>query len=145
MKGTLITIAILALIYVGYRTYRIMTLDKGLDSMIEKGAIILDVRTVAEFETGHIRGAINIPLSRLLTDSLPFDKNKAIITCCSHGLRSVKAVEKLKSRGYSNSFNGGAWNDLEASIKIDITGKRNYPEGLPIFVQLNFTSYGLQP
>lgn len=117
MKGILITVALLALIYIGYRTYRIMTLDKGLDQMIEEGAVILDVRTAGEFETGHIVGALNIPLSRLLTDSLPFDKNKVIITCCSHGLRSVKAVGKLKSRGYKNSFNGGAWNDLEAGIK----------------------------
>ena len=105
----------LACIYVGYRTYRILTLDRGLDKLIKQGAVILDVRTENEFRTGHIVGAVNMPLSRLGKDSLPFDKNQTIITCCSHGLRSVKAVEKLKSRGYHKVYNGGAWNDLQSS------------------------------
>ena len=88
-----------------------------LGSKIEQGAVILDVRTLDEFETGHIDGAINIPLSKLATEEIPMDKNAIIITVCSHGLRSVKAVERLKARGYNNVFNGGAWSDLASTLK----------------------------
>ena len=75
--------------------------------------MILDVRTEKEYKTGHIYGAVNIPLSHLHTGPIPFDTSTAIITCCSHGLRSVKAVSLLKQRGYNKVYNGGAWTDLQ--------------------------------
>ena len=107
----------MAFIYIGYRIFLMHTLSINLSEKIERGGVILDVRTKREFKTGHIKGALNIPLSKLSTDSIPIAKNAVIITVCSHGLRSVKAVERLKERGYSNAFNGGAWSDLEQSIK----------------------------
>lgn len=117
MKTIIIATSTLLLIYISYRTYRILTLDKGLAKMVAKGAIILDVRTTKEFNTGHINGAINIPLSKLHDTNIPLEKSSTIITCCSHGLRSVKAVSLLKEHGFKNVYNGGAWNDLQASIR----------------------------
>jgi phage shock protein E len=117
MKPIVITVSVLLLIYISYRTYRIFTLDKGLNKMVAKGAVILDVRTVKEFNTGHINGAINIPLSKLHEATIPLEKSSTIITCCSHGLRSVKAVSLLKEHGYKKVFNGGAWTDLQTSIR----------------------------
>ncbi|MDN3584837.1 rhodanese-like domain-containing protein [Mucilaginibacter flavus] len=117
MKPIIITASILLLIYIGYRTYRIVNLAAGLDQKIAKGAIILDVRTQWEFETGHINGAINISLSQLRTHVIPFDTGKTIITCCSHGLRSVKAVSILHARGFTRVYNGGAWSDLNEIVQ----------------------------
>ena len=117
MKTILFIAGALLFVYISYRTYRIITLDKGLDEKVAKGALILDVRTVAEYNTGHIEGSVNIPLSHLHKDNIPLDKGRVIITCCSHGLRSVKAVNLLKQHGFSQVYNGGAWVDLEQSIK----------------------------
>lgn len=116
MKTLGIILGVVLLIYIGYRTYRFLNLDKGLGKKIEQGAIILDVRTPGEYKTGHIEGSINIQLSRLHADKLPLDKTKTYITVCSHGLRSVKAVSLLKEKGYK-AFNGGALADLESEIK----------------------------
>jgi rhodanese-related sulfurtransferase len=91
-------------------------LSDGLDKKIANGAIILDVRTVGEYETGHIEGSINIPLGTIRERYTELDTNKAYITCCSHGLRSVKVVSLLKERGFKSVFNGGAWTDLEKIV-----------------------------
>ncbi len=116
MKTIGIILGVCLLIYIGYRTYRFLNLDKGLGKKIEQGAVILDVRTPSEYRTGHIEGSVNLQLSRLHADKLPLDKNKTYITVCSHGLRSVKAMNLLKEKGYK-VFNGGALADLENEIQ----------------------------
>ncbi len=113
MKALVTTIVLLFLIYITCRVYCTVNLAKGFDKMIANGAVILDVRTETEFKSGHIHGAVNIPLSHLRTDSIPFDTNCILITCCSHGLRSVKAVDILHNRGFEKVYNGGAWSDLK--------------------------------
>ena len=48
-----------------------------------KGAIIVDVRTAAEYREGHIKGSLNIPLDRLSAEVEKLGKKNApIITCC---------------------------------------------------------------
>ena len=116
MKILLILAAAMAAIYITYRLYRIAHVDDRLRNGIPSGALILDVRTPNEFKTGHIAGAVNISLGELRTATLPFDNNAVIITCCSHGLRSVKAVEILNQRGFMNACNGGAITDLEQQL-----------------------------
>jgi len=117
MKTILITIIVLGVLYVFYKTYSTSHVDNDLSQLIDKNAVILDVRTKVEFEGGHIKGAVNIPLSSLRTVALPFDSNRVIITCCSHGLRSIKAVSVLQARGFKQVHNGGAWTDLDRYIK----------------------------
>lgn len=117
MKTIGIILGSCLIIYIAYRTVRLMNLDKGLGKKIEQGAIILDVRTPGEYQTGHIKGSINIPLSRLHADKLSLDKDETYITVCSHGLRSVRAMNLLKEKGYRKVFNGGALADLESEIQ----------------------------
>ncbi|BAV07093.1 Rhodanese-related sulfurtransferase [Filimonas lacunae] len=117
MKTAIIITGILLLVYISYRAYRIATLDKGLNSLLAKGAIILDVRTEQEYKTGHINGSLNISLGTLRERYVELDSGKTYITCCSHGLRSVKAENILKERGFKKVYNGGAWSDLEKLIK----------------------------
>jgi len=86
--------------------------------LAKKGAIILDVRSQGEFETGHIRESINIPVDQLLNNLHKLqEKNKAIITCCASGMRSGSAKSILKSNGYTEVYNGGGWNSLQNKIK----------------------------
>lgn len=116
MKIVLITVTVMLIVYVCYKTYSTSKVDNNLPALLAKNAIILDVRTNTEFEGGHIPGAINIPLGQLRTVPINIDTNRIIITCCSHGLRSIKALEILKNRGYKHAFNGGAWTDLEQYV-----------------------------
>lgn len=82
--------------------------------MVKNGAIILDVRSKGEFESGHIRGSINIPVDQLRNNLNKLkDKNKPIITCCASGMRSASAKALLKSAGYQEVYNGGGWHGLQ--------------------------------
>lgn len=118
MKILIITAGILLLLFIFYKIYQRTAIDGRLDLLIAKGAVILDVRTPGEFDDGHIDGAVNIPLSRLRSEYKQLDTGRAYITCCSHGLRSVKAVSILKERGFKKVYNGGPWTELERVVTI---------------------------
>lgn len=63
-----------------------------LKALVEDGAIIIDVRTKGEFQGGHIKNAINIPVDSISTNlSKIKNKDKPIITCCASGMRSGTA------------------------------------------------------
>lgn len=81
------------------------------------GAIILDVRSKSEFSGGHIKGAMNIPVSDLQNNlSKLKNKNKPIITCCASGMRSASAKSILQNAGYTEVYNGGGWMSLDNKI-----------------------------
>lgn len=84
--------------------------------LVQKGAIILDVRTPAEFKQGHIKGALNTPLNELSKHLSKLKKDQVIITCCASGMRSASAANILKSNGYTTVYNGGGWNSLSNKI-----------------------------
>lgn len=83
---------------------------------VEQGAIVVDVRTPAEFKHGHIKGAINVPLDKIpsKTDFLA-KKGKPIITCCRSGMRSRSAAMTLKTKNIP-VINGGAWTSLKSML-----------------------------
>ncbi len=117
MKFLVITGISLLLLYLGYKTYNYFMMADGLATKIRNGAIILDVRTAAEYDRGHIPGAINISLGSIRERYVELDPGKTYITTCSHGLRSVKVVQILKERGFRQVYNGGAWSDLEQQLE----------------------------
>lgn len=81
--------------------------------LINNGALIVDVRTPAEYNSGHINGSLNIPLNKLHGNiSLLKKKNKPVITCCASGMRSASAVRMLKTGGIEDVYNGGGWKKL---------------------------------
>lgn len=86
--------------------------------LVKQGAIILDVRTHAEYASGHIAGSINIPVDQLGRNLTKLrDKNTPIITCCASGARSGTARRSLLGLGYSQVYNGGSWGALNYKIK----------------------------
>ncbi|KFF25787.1 rhodanese-like domain-containing protein [Chryseobacterium vrystaatense] len=117
MKSVLMFFGIALMVHVVYRVYQYQTLDNGLDQLIKKGAVILDVRTEKEYKMGHIEGSLNISLGTIRERYTELDPDKTYITVCSHGLRSVKAETILKERGFTLVHNGGAWSDLQKIIK----------------------------
>ena len=86
---------------------------------------ILDVRTRAEYESGHIAGAISIPLSELEGRIDELDRDGAIIVYCKSGVRSEEASNVLVNHGFGNVYNllGGinAWVDAGFPVVSDST------------------------
>lgn len=81
----------------------------NLGELITAGATIIDVRTKDEFQRGHVRNSVNIPLDKLQNNLKKIDRNKPVITCCASGMRSASAVSILKSNGFTAVYNGGSW------------------------------------
>lgn len=84
--------------------------------LLKNGAQIIDVRSKGEYSSGHIKGSLNIPLDSLSNNLNKIKKDKPIITCCASGIRSASAKSILKSKGYSEVYNGGGWYSLKAKI-----------------------------
>ena len=81
--------------------------------LLKNGGVIVDVRSRAEYASGHVKGSLNIPLDQLEGGLKKFkDKNQAIITCCASGMRSSSAKGYLKNAGFTNVHNGGSWVSL---------------------------------
>lgn len=62
--------------------------------------ILLDVRTKAEYDQGHIEGALHIPVDELRTRSQELDPDKEIYAYCAVGMRGYIASRILKQKGY---------------------------------------------
>ena len=83
-----------------------------IKQIIEKGALIIDVRTPEEYKEGHIQGSLSIPLNEI-EDSLSWlQKEVPTVLVCASGSRSAQALEILKNNGFEKIYNGGAWNSL---------------------------------
>lgn len=87
-----------------------------LKEMVKQGAMIVDVRTPAEYQGGHIKGSINIPLQILDKNIAKLKKDKPVITCCASGMRSGSAKSLLKNKGF-DVHNGGGWNSLQSKLR----------------------------
>lgn len=75
----------------------------------KKEAILLDVRTLPEFAEGHAEEAILIPIEDLsFFKDVIKDWQRPILTCSGTGVRSRKAVRKLRREGIP-AFDGGSW------------------------------------
>jgi rhodanese-related sulfurtransferase len=83
--------------------------------LVQNGAQIIDVRTKAEYEGGHIEGSLNIPLQVLESNLGKLKKDKPIITCCASGMRSGSAKSVLEAQGFE-VYNGGGWAGLSRKI-----------------------------
>lgn len=122
MKVFLPLLAALALVMTGCAapqasadSFRQIIMEEAAALMkTEEGYIILDVRTVQEYESGHIPGAICIPNETISDAEIPQlpDKDQLILVYCRSGNRSKQAAAKLARLGYKNivEFGGiGAW------------------------------------
>lgn len=73
--------------------------------LYEQGAFFLDVREKNEFENGHIKGALNIPLSELRERMNEIPKEHPIYVHCRSAQRSYNAVMALQNSGFTQVYN----------------------------------------
>ena len=97
--------------YAGYvgsnllnKDFKQINVDK-VRELVESGAFIVDVRETYEYKRGHIKGSINIPLSRLRSSLTEIPKDRPVYLHCRTGQRSYNAVMALQNLGYDNVYN----------------------------------------
>ena len=81
-------------------------------------ATIIDVRTISEFKSGHVKGSINIPLDQIPNKIQSLKKmSRPLIMCCRSGMRSGSATQFLTKEGFDEVYNGGAWQTVQKTLK----------------------------
>jgi rhodanese-related sulfurtransferase len=113
------------------------------NAKLQQGYTYVDVRTVEEFEQGHPKGAVNVPVlvsgSGGMTPNPDFTKIMAakfprdakLVVGCKAGGRSMKAREVLVREGYTDVFDQRAgWDGARDSFG-QVTEKGWSREGLP--------------
>src|SRR6185503_20253600 len=99
-KVLLIVVVLLAVLFISFKVFQRVTLDEDLTGLLEKGAVMIDVRTPEEFEAGHLKGAVNVPLKQMKEGPVDLNHDQAYITYCDRGIRSFMGKKLLKAQGY---------------------------------------------
>lgn len=93
------------------KTYTPIGVAEAKD-LLASGAMLLDVRSAAEWRNGHAPQAKHFPLDRLQAGTTGIRKDRPVIAVCQSGVRSAAAARVLAERGYeAYSLSGGmaAW------------------------------------
>ena len=74
--------------------------------LINKGALVIDVRKPEEYQAGHIVNARNVPVDRVQQgdDAIAKKKDKILLAVCADGATSGRAAGHLRKVGYENAF-----------------------------------------
>ena len=81
---------------------------------------VIDVRTEAEWKTGHLEGALHIEWQDIVKIPSDIQKDEEIYLYCRSGNRSGKATKILLEAGYINAKNAGSLFDASESLGIKI-------------------------
>lgn len=114
-RTTLITAA-LALPVAAQATPSVASQTGALSSRpaVKARGLWIDVRTPEEFRSGHLQGAINIPVQHIRSAIMAVspNKNAPLHLYCRSGRRVEAALQELKALGYTNITNHGGYEDL---------------------------------
>ena len=116
MKGILpVVLAILLLAGCGGEpveqiSYQQITQEAAKDMMDQQDVIVLDVREQEEYDSGHIPGAVLLPVNAIAEDSaaavIP-EKDSVVLVYCRSGNRSKTASKELAELGYTQVYEFG--------------------------------------
>jgi rhodanese-related sulfurtransferase len=79
--------------------------------LLREGAQLVDVRSPEEFARGHLPGARNIPLERVVA-TIERETDRAHVLYCQSGLRSQRATQLSRRAGHTRVYNAGAMKRL---------------------------------
>lgn len=82
------------------------------DRFTSASHLLIDVRTPEEFASGHIQGAVNIPVDDLTGRLNEVPNNQPVVVYCRSGNRSARASQMLAQSGYTSIYDLGgitAW------------------------------------
>ena len=69
--------------------------------LVSAGALLVDVRSPAEFAGGHIEGARNVPVGDLASLQGTVSPDTVLVVCCASGVRSARARGRLEALGFA--------------------------------------------
>ena len=92
--------------------------------LVRQGAVLLDVRTPAEYEAGHIEGALNLDYSRVVDEAQTLfpDKETPIIVYCAAARRSAQALQRFLDLGYTKVYNLGSMQNYYVQPTVVFSG-----------------------
>ena len=99
-------------LWFGYKWWNARRVMALLPALKRNGAVLVDVRSAAEFASGNAPGSINIPLQELGSRLKEISPSAPVVLCCASGSRSGMARLMLKRKGYQQVFNIGKWGNL---------------------------------
>ncbi|MBD3861589.1 rhodanese-like domain-containing protein [Bacillus sp. 28A-2] len=109
----IIVIALLVSRFLPVRGVKQIDVAHMKEKLRRKDQQLIDVRSPVEFQTNHIKGFRNIPLSHLKERAHELEKNEEVYVICQSGMRSMQAAKMLKKQGFTHITNikGGmnAW------------------------------------
>ena len=93
---------------------------KNSEIAVKENAILIDVRSVAEFNEGYLPGAINIPHTEIADKigTIAPDKSAPLYLYCRSGRRVGIAMEALKEIGYTDMTNLGGLSDAAKTLNL---------------------------
>jgi phage shock protein E len=84
--------------------------NNKIKDALKAGAVIIDVRTVHEYDQGRIPQSVNIPVDRIGANIERIKAmKKPVVLCCASGMRSGMAAGTLRRQGLKDVYNGGSW------------------------------------
>ena len=92
----------------------------SLFSTFSQAFTVIDVRTLDEWNSGHLESAINIEWQNITSIQSNIPKNEEIYLYCRSGNRSGKATKILLDAGYTNVINAGSIEEASSLLDINI-------------------------
>ena len=83
---------------------------------MDRKVTLIDVRTPLEYNSGNVKGSINIPMNEVPQRLDEIRELEPMILFCKSGVRSQKVLEFLKDNGIVEVENGGGWMEVNASV-----------------------------
>jgi rhodanese-related sulfurtransferase len=102
----------LVVAFIAWRLLSSFLARRRIPALLEHGAQVVDVRSVAEFASGHSPGSVNIPLPEIGARAGELDPGRWVIVCCASGTRSAMARLQLRRKGFERVLNAGSWLNL---------------------------------
>jgi phage shock protein E len=117
----------------------------GVREAIEAGAQVIDVRTAAEYQLGHIPGARNVPVDTVAQEAPAWDRNATYVVYCATGSRSAAAVTTMESLGFGQikHFSAGmqAWDgEVQQGAATGGTSGAIPTDGRPVMAEFSTNS-----
>ncbi len=90
--------------------------DQDVKALLQEGAVLVDVRSQEEFDSGHLKEALHLPFEQILElpQKAKVTQDSVIVVYCQSGGRASKAKKTLDEAGYKNVHNAGGYEGLKA-------------------------------
>ena len=99
--------------------FSILGIGNGkIKDALRRGAMIIDIRTAAEFDRGKVRDSINIPVDRInINLTRIVEMSGPIIVCSDSDSENQRVIDVLKANGVKEIYNGGNWTKIARMVR----------------------------